>query len=256
MKISNNTILITGGTSGIGRGLAEALHKKGNKVVIAGRRKQLIDEIVAANPGIEGIVLDVADHSKIAGFTADVLKKYPDLNVLINNAGMARMEDWKADKVDMREVTETITTNITAVLGLTQAFMPHLKKQKDAAMITTTSGLAFVPLAGGPTYSATKAFLHSWLQSLRQQLKGTSVEILELAPPYVQTELGGEAQKKDPRAMPLDEYVSEVMQILESGNTPRGEILVERVKPLRDAESNGSYDAVFEQLNGMEFAMV
>lgn len=169
---------------------------------------------------------------------------------------MARMEDWKADKVDMREVTETITTNITAVLGLTQTFMPHLKKQKDAAMITTTSGLAFVPLAGGPTYSATKAFLHSWLQSLRQQLKGTSVEILELAPPYVQTELGGEAQKKDPRAMPLDEYVSEVMQILESGNTPRGEILVERVKPLRDAESNGSYDAVFEQLNGMEFAMV
>ena len=123
-------------------------------------------------------------------------------------------------------------------------------------MITTTSGLAFVPLAGGPTYSATKAFLHSWLQSVRQQLKGTSVEILELAPPYVQTELGGEAQKKDPRAMPLDEYVSEVMQILESGNTPRGEILVERVKPLRDAEGNGSYDQVFEQLNGMEFAMV
>lgn len=256
MKISNNTILITGGTSGIGRGLAEALHKKGNKVVIAGRRKQLIDEIVAANPGMEGIVLDVTDQSKIASFTADVLKKYPDLNVLINNAGMARMEDWKADKVDMREVTETITTNITAVLGLTQAFMPHLKKQKDAAMITTTSGLAFVPLAGGPTYSATKAFLHSWLQSVRQQLKGTSVEILELAPPYVQTELGGEAQKKDPRAMPLDEYVSEVMQILESGNTHRGEILVERVKPLRDAEGNGSYDQVFEQLNGMEFAMV
>ncbi|MBC7999546.1 MAG: SDR family NAD(P)-dependent oxidoreductase [Leptolyngbya sp.] len=256
MKISNNTILITGGTSGIGRGLAEALHKRNNKVIVAGRRKALIDEITKANPGIEGLVLDVSDAGKIAEFVATVKEKYPGLNVLVNNAGIARMEDWKGDKVDLAQVQDMISTNITAVINLTAAFVPFLKNKEGATLITTTSGLAFVPMAAAPTYSATKAFLHSWLQGVRHQLRDSGIEVLELAPPYVQTELGGEAQKKDPKALPLDEYIKAVVQIIESGKTPDGEIIEERAKFLRDAERNGSYEKVFADVNAMEFATV
>jgi Short-chain dehydrogenase involved in D-alanine esterification of lipoteichoic acid and wall teichoic acid (D-alanine transfer protein) len=254
MKISNNTILITGGTSGIGRGLAEALSKLGNKVIVAGRRKNLLDEVAAANPNIEGIQLDVADQTSVAKAVEIVREKYPNLNVLVNNAGIARMEDWKKGVGDAGQAEEIISTNILAVINLTAAFLPLLKKNADATIITTTSGLAFVPLAHAPTYSASKAFLHSWLQSLRFQLRDSKVEILELAPPYVQTELGGEAQAKDPAAMPLNEYIQEVVDILKSGNMPNGEILVERVKPLRVAERNGAYEQTFEQLNSMVFA--
>ncbi len=251
MKISNNTILITGGTSGIGRGLAEALHKKNNKVIIAGRRKNLLDEITAKNPGMEGIEIDVSDQKQIEKFAATVRSKYPELNVLINNAGITTIEDWDNDNVDVSAIHNLIATNISAVIGLTAALLPQLKKNSNPAVITTTSGLAFIPLAIAPTYSATKAFLHSWLQSLRYQLRDSGVEILELAPPYVATEFGGEQQANDPRAMPLNEYVSEVMQILESGKMPDGEILVERVKDFRIAERNGSYSNFFEELNKM-----
>jgi len=254
MKVSNNTILITGGTSGIGRGLAEALSKLGNKVIVAGRRKKLLEEIANANPDIEGIELDVSDQKSIAKAVQTVREKYPDLNVLINNAGIARMENWKQGAVDVAESAEIVSTNILAVINLTAAFLPLLKGQPNATIITTTSGLAFVPLAAAPTYSASKAFLHSWLQSVRFQLRDSKVEFLELAPPYVQTELGGEAQAKDPAAMPLNEYIEEVVEIIKSGNTTDGEILVERVKILRLAERNGVYDKTFEQLNTMMFA--
>lgn len=251
MKISNNTILITGGTSGIGRGLAEALHKRGNKVIIAGRRKNLLDEITSKNPGMEGVEIDVSDQKQIEKFAATIKSKYPNLNVLVNNAGITTLEDWNNNNVDVSAIHNLIATNISAVIGLTAALLPQLKKNKNAAVITTTSGLAFIPLAIAPTYSATKAFLHSWLQSLRYQLRDSGIEILELAPPYVATEFGGEKQANDPRAMPLNEYVSEVMQILESGEMPDGEILVERVKDFRIAERNGSYSNFFETLNKM-----
>jgi len=254
MKISDNTILITGGTSGIGRGLAEALNKLNNKVIVAGRRKNLLDEISAANPGIYGIELDVSDRKSIDKAVEVVREKYPDLNVLVNNAGIARMEDWSKGDVDTAQAAEIISTNVLAVIELTAAFLPLLKGKPDATIITTTSGLAFIPLASAPTYSASKAFLHSWLQSLRFQLRDSKVEILELAPPYVQTELGGEAQAKDPAAMPLDEYVQEVVDIIKSGDMPDGEILVERVKGFRAAERNGVYDKTFEALNTMMFA--
>jgi len=251
MKITDNTILITGGTSGIGKGLAEALHKRGNKVIIAGRRKNLLDEITAKNPGMEGIEIDVSDQKQIEKFAATVKSKYPNLNVLINNAGITTLEDWDKDNVDVSAIHNLIATNISAVIGLTAALLPLIKKNANAAVITTTSGLAFIPLAIAPTYSATKAFLHSWLQSLRYQLRESGVEILELAPPYVATEFGGEKQANDPRAMPLNEYVAEVMQILENGDMPEGEILVDRVKDFRIAERNGSYNNFFETLNKM-----
>jgi uncharacterized oxidoreductase len=249
MKISGNTILVTGGTSGIGRALAEALHARDNQVIIAGRRQVLLDAITAANPGMHGIAVDVADAEAIAPFAQRVADRFPALNVLINNAGMMRREDLVADEVDLPTALATIDTNLTSVLRLTAALLPTLKRQPASTIMTTTSGLAFMPLHVFPTYCATKAFLHSWLQSLRAQLADSPVEVLELAPPYVQTELTGAHQANDPHAMPLADYIAEVMQLLEQCNHPAGEVLVERVKMLRYAERDGKYDEVRTMVN-------
>ena len=135
------------------------------------------------------------------------------------------------------------------MLHLTTALLPALKRQPNSTIITTSSGLAFVPLAAFPTYCASKAFLHSWLQSLRFQLRETSVEVLELAPPYVQTELTGPDQKTDPRAMPLADYIAEVVQLLSKPTPPNGEILVKRVEVERWAEKNGNFDEMFAAIN-------
>lgn len=248
MNISGNTILITGGTSGIGRGLAERLHARGNKVIVAGRRQELLDEIASRNPGIEGVRLDVADAASIEPFAADVKRRFPDLNVLINNAGIGGLEDYTADAINVERAMNILQTNVASVIRLTAAFLPHLRSQAQATVMATTSGLAFVPLPKGPTYSASKAFLHGWLEALRFQLRDTSVEVLELPPPYVQTEFGGKHQATDPRAMPLDAFVDEVVQIIADGRIEKGEILVENVKPLRWAEKNGSYDGALAQL--------
>ena len=241
MNIAGNTILVTGGTSGIGRALAEALHGKGNKVIIAGRRQALLDEVTGRNPGMAGIAVDLSDSSAIGSFAESVKSQFPGLNVLINNAGIAGVEDYTADTIDLARAYSTIQTNITGVVQLSAALLPTLRAQPHSTLMVTTSGLAFVPYAPGPVYSATKAFMHNWLDALRVQLQKTSVEVLELAPPYVQTELGGPRQASDPRAMPLDVYIAEVMQILEKNTMEKGEILVERVKPLRTAEKDGKY---------------
>ena len=248
MKIQGNTILITGATSGIGRALAEALSSRGNKVVIAGRRQHLLDEVTRKNPGMVGLQLDVTDESSIQRFASEVKERFPDLNVLINNAGIARQEDYVAESVNTEAALAIIQTNITSVIQLTAALLPQLKAQPQATLIATTSGLAFMPYPPGPTYSASKAFLHNWLGALRFQLRNTHVEVLELAPPYVQTELGGPQQAADPRAMPLDVFTEEVMGILEEGRTENGEILVERVKPMRWAEKNGQYEQMLTAL--------
>lgn len=246
---ANNTILITGGGSGIGRGLAEAFRKLGNKVIIAGRREQVLKKVAAANPGMEFAVLDVQDSAKLATFVADVTAKYPALNVLINMAGIMKMENL-AEAPDTTVIDSIIATNLTAPIHLTAALLPLLQQQPKSTVMNVTSGLAFVPLAMTPTYCATKAALHSWSDSLRYQLRKTSVEVLELAPPYVQTELMGEHQASDPRAMPLADYIAEVMEIL--SNQPEAkEILVKNVYLLRFAGDFNSekYDAFFQQFN-------
>lgn len=241
MNISGNTILVTGGTSGIGRALAEALHAKGNKVIIAGRRQALLDEITGRNPGMVGIAVDLSDNAAIATFGESVKNQFPQLNVLFNNAGIAGTEDYTADSIDLTRAYSTIQTNITGVVQLSAALLPTLRAQPHSTLIVTTSGLAFVPYPPGPVYSATKAFMHNWLDAVRVQLRKTTVEVLELAPPYVQTELGGPRQASDPRAMPLEDYTTEVMQILENNTAEKGEILVDRVRPLRTAEKDGRY---------------
>lgn len=249
MNLSGNTILITGATSGIGRSLAEALHQRGNRVIIAGRRQHLLAELVAEHPGMEALQADIADACSLGSFANQVRERYPGLNVLVNNAGISRGEDWTDDDIDVSVAESIIQTNVIGVLRLTAALLPTLRQQRGATIVTTTSGLAFVPRANFATYCASKAFLHSWLQSLRSQLRGL-VEVLELPPPYVQTELGGPRQATDPAAMALNEYVAEAMRALEEQNPPRGEILVDRVKPLRWAEANGVYENTFAALNG------
>jgi uncharacterized oxidoreductase len=250
MQITGNTILITGGTSGIGRALAEALHKEGNQIIVAGRRKALLDEVTAANPGMQSAVLDVANIDALPDFAVQTASQYPSLNVLINNAGIMKPENLNDPTAGFSAVDDIVTTNLLAPLRLTAALLPYLKKQPHSAVMTVSSGLAFLPLALTPTYCATKAAIHSWTQSLRYQLRDTKVEVLELIPPYVQTELMGPQQTQDPRAMPLDDFIAEVMNILRTQPSAR-EICVERVFPLRFAAEKGQagYDQIFTTLN-------
>lgn len=249
MKMTGNTILITGGTSGIGRALAEAFHDRGNRVIVAGRRQALLDEITAGRPGLVGMPLDLDDPISVAHLVRDVRTRFPELNVLVANAGISRSEDMTAEGWEVSTAQSIVETNIMGVLRVIAALLPVLKDRPSATIMATSSNLAFVPRADFPTYCASKAFLHSWLQSLRHQLRNISVEVLELAPPYVQTELTGNQQASDPRAMPVDAYVTEVMQLLEAENHPRGEVLVERDRARRWAEREGRYEDIFAAMN-------
>ena len=249
MHLSGNTILITGGTSGIGRALAEVFHRRGNQVIIAGRRQHLLNEITAAHPGMRGMQLDVEDPHALDALAGHLQDQFPELNVLINNAGISRREDLTADTIDISAARSIIHTNILGVIHLTAALLPILRRRPRSTIITTTSGLGFVPFAPFPTYCASKAFLHSWLQSLRFQLRETPVEVFELVPPYVQTELSGPHQATDPHAMPLEDYVTEVMQLFDDPKRSGGEILVQRVQALRWAGKNGDYERIFTANN-------
>jgi len=249
MKMTGNTILITGATSGIGRALAESFHDRGNRLIITGRRQALLDEITASRPGMVGMSLDLDDPTSLKRLANDVRARFPELNVLIANAGISRQEDMSEDDWDGSIAQSIVGTNILGVLRVASALLPVIKGQSNATFMATSSALAFVPRADFPTYCASKAFLHSWLTSLRHQLRKIPVDVLELSPPYVQTVLTGEAQKTDPRAMPLADYAAEVMRLLEQGDHPKGEILLERDHARRWAERDGQYDAIFAAMN-------
>jgi uncharacterized oxidoreductase len=228
MKLTNNTIFITGGTSGIGRALAEAFHKLGNQVIISGRRTGHLAEVIKANPGIQSIELNVEDPAAIAAVAKKLIAEHPKLNVVINNAGIMHIDN-PAAVIDDAQMTSIITTNLLGPIRMTSALIEHLKHQPSATIINVSSGLAFVPLASASVYCATKAALHSYTQSTRYRLKGTAVRVLELVPPWVQTDLLN--SKDNPNAMPLIPFIGETMKILA---TDADEILVERVKPLRN----------------------
>lgn len=248
MQQTGNTILITGGGTGIGRGLAEAFHKAGNQVIIAGRRASMLEDTVRANPGMRWLTLDIENPDDFQRFVAEVKAEFPALNVLINNAGVMVPEDLQAGTDNLPTAEQTVGINLLGPLRLTAALLPVLLTQRSATVMTVTSGLASVPRARFATYCATKAFIHSWTESLRFQLRGTSIEVLELVPPYVQTGLTGPEQATDPNAMPLADYINETIELLKAPD-PTGEILVERVKPLRFAERNGKWRELFETRN-------
>jgi uncharacterized oxidoreductase len=243
MNFANATILITGGNSGIGLGLAEALAKRGAKIIITGRKASKLKSVLAANPGFTGYELDIMNDD-LKAFAANVIKKHPHLNMVIQNAGIL---EWEKDAIDLDVAERTIATNLLGPIRLTHALLPHLRNQKEAAIATVSSGLAFVPLAMTPTYSATKAAIHSWSDSLRHQLRNTGIKVLEIAPPQVGTELTP-GQSTNPHSMPLDEYIAETVGNMCATPTPN-EVLVERVMFLRNAEKTGNYDKVFGMLN-------
>lgn len=245
MQCTGNTLLITGGGSGIGRALAEAFLALGNQVIVAGRRDSILKETCEANPGMRYAVLDTTDSADMRRVVAELVAEYPTLNAVIHSAGIMRGEKLLQGE---SELGETIATNLVGPIELDGLLLPHFLQQPHAAIVTVSSGLAFVPLALTPSYCATKAAVHSYTQSLRYQLKNTNVKVHELVPPYVQTMLMGERQANDPHAMPLKDFIDEVMSIFQ--NQPDAdEILVERVKPLRFAEANGDYAGFFKQFN-------
>ncbi len=242
MKLTGNTIFITGGGSGIGRGLAEALHKLGNQIIISGRRQGALDIVTAANPGMTSILLDIEDKASIDAVVQRLTADYPRLNVLLNNAGIMRPEDVK--KGEVKDAEAIVSTNLLGPIRMTAALMPHLLKQPSATVINVSSGLAFVPLAMTPTYCATKAAIHSYTESLRYQLQGTAIKVMEIIPPWVATELMGETPT-DPRAMPLDKFIAEAVEIL---GTDADEVCVQNVMFLRNA-AKGDEKALFKNFN-------
>ncbi|OHV00802.1 SDR family oxidoreductase [Mycobacterium talmoniae] len=245
MHWTGNTILVTGGGTGIGRGLAESLHRLGNQVVVAGRRREPLQAIVDANPGMGQLPLDQGDPADIRRFVAELGDRYPGLNVVINNAAILRVEDLTAGDVAAAEAV--VATNLLGPIRLTAALLPVLLAQPHAAIINVTSALAFVPKASTPTYCATKAALHSYTESLRFQLRDTPVQVSEIVPPRVQTDIHN-ALADDPTTMPLDAFVAETMTLLQA-QPPAAEIVVAQSEPCRLAAHADSYGQLYAVIN-------
>ncbi|WP_291036411.1 SDR family NAD(P)-dependent oxidoreductase [Herbiconiux sp.] len=238
MNITGNTVLITGGTSGIGLGLALRLREAGNAVIIAGRRKELLDAITAEHPDIAAVELDVTDPDSIDRARASLVMTHPDLNILVNNAGIQLREN-PLEPLDLQVAEQQITTNLLGPIRMAYAFTPLLAGQTGAAIVNVTSALAFVPFPATPTYSATKAALHSFTESQRIRLAGTGIQVVEIVPAGVRTDLLD--QKDNPDAMPLDEFLDQIMtQWRENPGAP--ELVAEPARGIRGATADGSYD--------------
>ncbi|MDQ0893499.1 SDR family oxidoreductase [Agromyces ramosus] len=245
MQISGNTIFIPGATSGIGLALALRLQDARNTVIIGGRRTDVLDRL-AAEHGFDTVTIDVSDPAPVLSARDAVLAAHPDLNVLIAMAGIMVAEDvTTAGFLDTAE--RTIDTNVLGPVRLVAAFIEHLQTRPDATIMTVSSGLAHTPRRMTPSYNASKAFIHQFSESIRLQLAGTSVQVIELVPPAVRTELmpGGSQIES---FLPLEDYIDETMSLLAS-QPDATEILVERVKPLRFSEVNGTYAQAIAMVN-------
>jgi short-subunit dehydrogenase involved in D-alanine esterification of teichoic acids len=250
MNISGNTVFIPGSTSGIGLALALELRARGNTVIAGGRRAELLEQIAAEYPGIDTVQIDTADAASIDSAAAEVLAKHPDLNTLVTMAGIMRIEDWHKPESFLASAESVVTTNLLGPIRLIAAFIEHLQAQPDATIVTVSSGLAFAPLRVTPSYNASKAAIHMLSESIRLQLADTAVKIVELEPPAVRTTLLP-GQEDSEFAMPLDEYVAEVIALLQVQPDAK-EIQVERVKFLRYGEARGDYDQVVSTLNASD----
>lgn len=250
MNITGNTIFIPGATSGIGLALAQRLHERGNTVIVGGRRTELLDQIRDAHPGIDTVQIDTTDADSILTATRTVLDTHPDMNVLVTMAGIMRVEDWTRADGFVASADEIITTNVLGPIRLIAAFIEHLQTRPDATIMTVSSGLAFTPLRVTPSYNASKAAIHMLSESIRLQLAGTSVSVVELVPPAVRTALMP-GQEESPIALPLADFVEEVMSLIET-HPEASEILVERVKFLRYGEARGDYPQVLAAINATD----
>jgi len=240
MQLSGNTILLTGGSSGIGLALTRRLIAAGNQVIVTGRRADALAAVTAELPSVITEVNDAADAGARARLIAGLTARFPDLNVLINNAGIQRRVDlvrgepWEATR-------EEIAINLEAPLHFASLLIPHLRERPRAALINVSSGLAFVPLAAVPVYSATKAAIHSFTMSLRHQLRATSIEVVEIIPPAVRSNLGGSHDF----GVPTDEYADSVIAQLGEG---RAETTYQFSAQVSQA-SRADVDATFARMN-------
>ena len=246
MQKTGNTILITGGGSGIGQALAHRFHDLGNTVIIAGRRIEPLEKSIGNRARMHALILDQDDPASIAAFADKLVADFPAVNVLINSAGIMRMESTIAKKRDLSDAEASVTSNLLGPIRLTDALVEHLGRQSNAAIVNVTSGLAFVPLVIAPTYSAIKAAMHNYTISLRAVLDG-SIEVIELAPPAVRTTLTP-GQENNERFMPLDDFADQVIAQFQQTPTPK-EILVEGVDFMRNADKEDRFDATLAAIN-------
>lgn len=246
MDITHRTVFVPGATSGIGLALATRLQALGNTVVIGGRRTDRLDQL-AAEYGFGTVVIDTTDPDSVTAATDEVIRRYPDLDMLIAMAGIMEPEDWHTSKGFLDVAERTVETNLLGPIRLVAALVEHLATRPRSAIVTVSSGLAFVPLALTPTYNATKAAIHMLTEGIRLQLADTGIDVVELVPPAVRTSLMN--QEDNEQAMPLDAFADEVIGLLQAPGTPR-EILVDNVKILRHAPERGTYDQVVAALNG------
>lgn len=248
MKTSGNTIFIPGATSGIGLALAHRLQAAGNVVIIGGRRTELLARL-GAEHGFGTVMIDTSDPMSISTASAEVIKRYPRLNVLVAMAGIMRIEDWTTPGF-VADAEQTVITNVLGPIRLIAALTEHLQTQPNATIITVSSGLAHTPLRVTPTYNATKAAIHQLSESIRLQLEPVGIQVIELVPPSVRTALLPGQEESD-FAMPLDEFADETMSLL-GGEPDAHEILVDQVRFLRFGEARGDYDHVVAVLNASD----
>ena len=244
MKLTGNTVFITGGGSGIGRGLAEAFHKLGNQVIISGRRAERLQATIDANPGMQAVALDITDPADIKAVAAKLIADHPGLNVLINNAGIM-LPDGAEGPVDDELLSTTVETNLLGPIRMTSALIEHLKTRDGAVVANVTSVLGFVPMAIAAVYSATKAALHSYTLSQRYLLRDSKVSLIEIAPPWVRTELMNSSEEE--RAMPLEAFIAGAIEQL---GTEANEILVGQAVDMRANPGPGEH-AWVNQFNDM-----
>jgi uncharacterized oxidoreductase len=243
MELSGNTVLITGGSSGIGLALTERFLKAGNEVIITGRRESLLEDVKRRFPAVETRVSDSGSAEDRVELVATLTREFPRLNVVINNAGIQRKVDLLGSE-PWEDTRREIAINLEGPIHMASLWLPHLLQQARPVLVNVSSGLAFVPMAAAPVYSATKAALHSYTLSLRHQLRKTPVTVIEVVPPAVRSNLGGSHDF----GVPTDEYADSVMAQLGEG---RLEITYQFSTKSSQA-SRAEADAIFKQLNGAE----
>jgi len=216
MKLTGRTILITGGSAGIGLAFALKFLELGNEVIVTGRRQAVLDQVKAKHPKLHTIQSDVADPAQIAALAARVKSDFPKLDVLMNNAGIMLYKNLRAPAAEFAGLMAEVNINVGGVITTTSAFIDILRANQGT-VINVSSGLAFVPLPAAPIYSATKAAIHSYTQSLRFQLEGTGVEVIELMPPAVKTDMTTELAQGGGTLISTDELVKQSFALLKAG---------------------------------------